>query len=502
MKGDFSRNTFDPHKHFTRVLMQQGRVQLDADWNEQSALLLHYARTLAADLIGPHGGPADELGFKIEMEEDRVTVGAGRYYVEGIPCANEPKTDENGNLVPFFYEDQPAYPFPDSDALEDGGHYLLYLDVWERHVTHIEEPSIREVALGGPDTATRTQVIWQVKAVSFEPGDEGEGNEARIEELEEELEELQAALAEAEEAGEEERVRDLQERIEEVEREIERLREEGEAPDTSDCEGLLADAQGRDEMERSSLRAEAYVETPPEDACITPPEARYRGAENQLYRVEIHDGSTAYDEPTFKWSRDNGSMVAAWIGRRGNNLIVSGVRDRRGGFAAGEWVELTDDAKELRGEPGTMVRVVKAEGDRVTIDPETASDSVAWSEDLKNPKVRRWDHEASPPLGAVPLEEGKWLDLEDGIRVKFGRGGTYYTGDYWLIPARTATGDVEWPKELDDEGKVRRDADDNPIPEALPPRGITHYYAPLAIISDNGIEKDCRRRFEPLAVPV
>ena len=31
MKGDFTRNTFDPRKHFARVLMQQGRVQLDAD---------------------------------------------------------------------------------------------------------------------------------------------------------------------------------------------------------------------------------------------------------------------------------------------------------------------------------------------------------------------------------------------------------------------------------------------------------------------------------------
>ena len=59
MKGDFTRNTFDPLKHFTRVLMQQGRVQLDADWNEQAAILLHCLQTLAADLIGPHGGPSD-----------------------------------------------------------------------------------------------------------------------------------------------------------------------------------------------------------------------------------------------------------------------------------------------------------------------------------------------------------------------------------------------------------------------------------------------------------
>ena len=35
MPGDFSRDTFDSRNHFSGVLMQQGRVQLDADWNEQ-----------------------------------------------------------------------------------------------------------------------------------------------------------------------------------------------------------------------------------------------------------------------------------------------------------------------------------------------------------------------------------------------------------------------------------------------------------------------------------
>jgi hypothetical protein len=33
-RGDFTRDTFNPLKNFSRVLMQQGRVQLDADWNE------------------------------------------------------------------------------------------------------------------------------------------------------------------------------------------------------------------------------------------------------------------------------------------------------------------------------------------------------------------------------------------------------------------------------------------------------------------------------------
>ena len=59
MNGDFTRDTFNPAKQFSRVLMQQGRVTLDADWNEQSSILLHYLRTLARDLIGPYAAPVE-----------------------------------------------------------------------------------------------------------------------------------------------------------------------------------------------------------------------------------------------------------------------------------------------------------------------------------------------------------------------------------------------------------------------------------------------------------
>ena len=72
MKGDFSRDTFNASQHFLRVLMQQGRVQLDADWNEQVAILLHYLQNLAKDLIGPSGGPSHDYGFGIS------TIVAGR----------------------------------------------------------------------------------------------------------------------------------------------------------------------------------------------------------------------------------------------------------------------------------------------------------------------------------------------------------------------------------------------------------------------------------------
>ena len=77
MQGDFSRFSLLPadswaraaltragrggvaldldHGAWTRVLFQQGRVQLDADLNEQTAAGLALHRRLARDVIGEHG---------------------------------------------------------------------------------------------------------------------------------------------------------------------------------------------------------------------------------------------------------------------------------------------------------------------------------------------------------------------------------------------------------------------------------------------------------------
>jgi len=95
MKGDFTRDTFDPARRFSRVLMQQGRVQLDADWNEQTAIVMHYLRRFVADVLGPHAGTVG--GFSITQLKDasgkvianNFGIQAGHYYVDGILCENE-----------------------------------------------------------------------------------------------------------------------------------------------------------------------------------------------------------------------------------------------------------------------------------------------------------------------------------------------------------------------------------------------------------------------------
>ncbi|HWU85742.1 MAG TPA: DUF6519 domain-containing protein [Kofleriaceae bacterium] len=421
MKGDFSRITFDAANHFSRVLTQQGRVTLDADSNEQAAILLHYVRTLARDLIGPSGGPADALGFQLSLDPSAnpkaLKISAGRYYVDGILCENE--ADD------YTYHDQPDYAPGDDDKLlahlkspQPGTSFWLYLDIWERHLTPVEDDRMREVALGGPDTCTRAKVVWQVKALELPSGN----------------------------------------------------------PNNS-CTAPLA---GLSAIGAAEMAAELDPGHPINDPCVVAPDARYRGAENQLYRVEIHRGSGPSGQPTFKWSRDNGSVASAWLRTEGNDLLVASAR----GFSAGAWIELTDDQRELRGEPGVLVKLASVDGNRLRVDPGSipTSASLVWAPTLRNPKVRRWDQIETDDItlddGAIPISEVTdadlpWIHLEDGLRVRFQPTGgdkqQYRSGDYWLIPARVATGDIEWPRH---DGTA----------QLQPPHGIEHHYAPLGVL--------------------
>ena len=276
--------------------------------------------------------------------------------------------------------------------------------------------------------------------------------------------------------------------------------------------------------DKLSARAKARGAASVEDPCIIPPESRYRGSENQLYRVEVHRGGKAWDgadgtlknAATFKWSRENGSIVFPLRSLEGKTAVVEHLgADGRLGLHVGDWVELVDDRTELGNsaeddpraptKPGPLLQVT-------AIDPIDLKVTLSLPADADRPMpvynneedakekhalLRRWDQQAGRPAsnmkasaGALAIVEkpsadkDNWLALEDGIQVQFEPGGYYRTGDYWLIPARTATGDVEWP------GTVEN-------PTAMPPHGIDHHYAPLAVVHVNGnaveVTERCRR---------
>ncbi len=472
MKGDFSRDSFQPMMQFSRVLMQQGRVLLDADWNEQNAILLTLMRTLIADMLGPHAGPSGDLGFAIysrpsdlsalpaELREavtnqldtfkkpGNVVIGPGRYYVDGVLCAG---------VGPVPFTAQPGR-LPAAEPVAAAR--LFYLEVWERHVNAYQAPGFHEVALGDIDTTTRAQVVWQVRA-------------------------LETSLA---------------------------TRDEAEAID--DETGLPAWRAALKLRPKGLMAARTESGNNTGDLCELPAEAQFRGRDNRLYRVEVHTGDdleapvdapyaerqrpaerkAGQPDPSrlwFKWSRDNGSIAVPVesfpeAGADGPALVrVSSLgRDARSGITVGAYVELVDDEDELgtgAARPLGKVQAIDALEQIVEVDAlPTVRNSAAF-----HPLLRRWD-------GHAPIEFDTWIPLEDGIQVRFA-AGSYRAGDYWLIPARTGVpGDILWPQQ------PRSDDSSQTEGVALEPHGIQRHYAPIALIDAADTITDLRCAFDAI----
>src|SRR5712692_3473915 len=176
MSGDYSRKRFDPFNDFAGVFMQQGRVQLDADWNELVDIVDRRLRAETTDIIGRATVPTETPdGFKITLAGGSATIGRGRIYVDGLLAENhgapplqfDAVLAESRGANPIDYNHQPYFPnvaavapFPTA-----GGPHLVYLDVWDREVTYLEDPALVEVALG-VDTTTREQTVWQVRVLA------------------------------------------------------------------------------------------------------------------------------------------------------------------------------------------------------------------------------------------------------------------------------------------------------------------------------------------------
>jgi Family of unknown function (DUF6519) len=552
MKGDNTRDTFDPKKHYREVLLQQGRVQVDADWNEQADLTARRDETTAADIIGDCGGPDDDAAFGIVVETAIPSVAnppeqesietaraaqpsdvtiiphtgnffltAGRYYVDGIQCENEEEVRYTAQPDRFDVPELPAHKS-----------YLVYLDVWQRHITWLEDGLIRESALGGPDTATRGKTVWQVRTLPLDQGIDP-GN-----------------------------------------------------PCSSGADAFndLFDPG------TAMLTADTAKEQAPSDPCLVPAGAGFTGLENQLYRVEIHDRGAAFnaasnvtgtgavtlpsgntpknqisaqggpwaagnmveifpskagspimkgqlaritavngslltlnvpvsgfvdtDLPllrkiagaTWKWSRENGSVVTRVEKIDGTKITVSSLGpDKNLGFTKDAWVEILDDALELESKPGQLAQIDDVDEATRIITLKSAASSLVPAGfppanypngivPARHPKLRRWEGVAAVKF--VADADTNWLPLESGVQVRFANG-SYRTGHFWPIPARTATaqspsGEIEWP-----EDKSNR--------LALAPRGITHHFCRLGIVSvntDGSIHAtDCRCLYSPLTHP-
>lgn len=466
MGADLSRIRSNPLLDFAGVELKQGGVLLDADFNEFVALVDRRLRATASDILGRSTvSSTTPDAFKITAVAGGLSIGKGRLHVDGLLAENhgaepddpadaakklfDPLMGEVNFADPIAYRSQPYLPSP--PALPAAGRHLVYLDVWEREVTHLERPGLVEPAIG-VETSSRLQTVWQVRVLDPDAG-------------------------------------------------------------RADCGSPDGDLAGWANVTAASTGrlTNGIFDVPPEDdPCELPPTGGYRGLENQTYRVEIHDPGQPGGKATFKWSRDNasvGSRVASVISSTELELQTLG-RDDVLRFNSGDWVEIIDDVRELSQRCGEIRQITVTESShRISFTATLPAEMVpstfpdADFPRARNLHIRRWDQkrkvlqtgaggttsvfqdlDAAGSAGVINVPaSGTTLLLENGVTVSFTSTGSrgLRAGDFWVFAARTADASVE---SLVNE----------------PPRGIHHHYARLGIWSVGaGMVTDCRTAWPP-----
>ncbi len=455
MSFDNSRIIFDPWKDYCGVVMEQGRVQTDADWNDWLAEQLRRLQAGTLDSMGRTFYPVTTpFAFQITSSPaGSVNIGRGRMYVDGILVDNhgdpanaswdpalaemsgspQPPPASDAHPVPF--ESQPYFPGAKFPTL--AGDYLVYLDVWRQPITFIEDPELVDPAIG-VDTTGRLKTVWQVN-VHTPP-----------------------------------------------------------LPPGATC----ATANPQWPASSGQLTTNTVTSGPSGPCCLTTGSG-YTGPENQLYRIEIHSaGSAGGANAYFKWSRENASVQTTItaiatgptsIGTTGSVLTVQSLgRDQVLGFSAGNWVEITNQINDNLHQSGSLYQIDHVDVAAVTITLTTqlpGGFSVTPTATNTYTRIVRWDQSGKvyksdgktlwwdlDVVGSGPLENGFYgiavptdgsdLILENGIVISFSlssSSGSYQAMDYWSFAARTATGKLD------------------PQLNASPPRGVYHHYAQLAI---------------------
>jgi hypothetical protein len=488
VSGDYSRHSYDPLKGYSAPLLQQGRVALDSDWNEWVSSVERRLRAGTVDTIGRTTVPRETAdGFKIALavanNVQSMSIGRGRMYVDGLLAENhgdtptrfdliEPHPSGRGPLgvlgevfgtdtIPYLEQpflsaaDRPWLPAPAALPATNGPH-LIYVDVWQREVTFVEDPGLLEPALGGVDTSTRLQTVWQVRVLP----DVGAG---------------------------------------------------------INCQTPDAAIPGWLDLTRASAGRLSTEEIPvpqDDDPCLVPAAAGFRGLENQLYRIEMHRGGGTgggAGGARFKWSRENASVATRVTAiSAADRIVVESVgRDEFLRINEGDWIEVTDDKRELTGRSGDMCLVKSVEDATRSIvltHPLSADLQPPGGLDTlqkRNTRLRKWDQRgrildrngtelanlddaaqlADPDRrGTIPVTGAlNGVQLESGILLRFDlepNAGTFHIGDYWNFAARAAGGTFE---KLD----------------SAPPRGTHHHFARLAVVTFPASVVDCRHLWPP-----
>ena len=191
--GDYSRIpeqrvTDALARHYVAVRMQQGVPILDSDWNELEGIRKQEVQAFLKWFVG-NGVPEGNAGFEIAAIPatdndfsirggDGTVDGAGRCLVDGLDARNESDIRYSEQVLFGDAALAAAWGVPALDPIAvpaSSGTVLVYLDVWEREVTAVEDEPHLVHPLIGVETCVRMRREWVVRvreaASEPSPGD-------------------------------------------------------------------------------------------------------------------------------------------------------------------------------------------------------------------------------------------------------------------------------------------------------------------------------------------
>ena len=461
MTADRARVSHDPSRKWRGLIAQQGRVTVEADWNEAATIGEERDRQMTLDVVGPVGtpnggyavtpAPATDRSSRSELRH--FTIGKGTLYLGGERLDLDAEVKSGAQPDWLDHSTDPLWEPPAPDDRQDSRHELVYLLASEQEVSAVEDPALADVALGGPDTMQRRRILQHFVR---HPSESGTCQGARSA--------LESSLAR----------RGLK----------------------FHPASMMAESAARLQVSFAGVPAGPGVSQPG-------PAGGYLGAENQMIRVmvtSVEDGV-----PTIVWGFDDASFLyrvqdaTAGPGTGSTTLtLASAPVDSFHYPVPNQAVELLRDAVMLTSSdyiasatgPVSVVTAYEPDSKKLVIsgrpgEPSGFSRAYLSALETPQPYLRVWQATAVARAGqAVPLgDTGAAVTLTSD-------SGHFHVGDFWRFALRPIQPAIVYPERYLDGPQ--------------PPDGPRTWACPLAVLTWHGEHEEttassCVPQFSSLA---
>jgi hypothetical protein len=451
MGSDRARISYDATRKWRGLVAQQGRVTVEADWNEAAAIDAVQDRHITLDVVGPVGSPDGGYGVTAGQPSSPpasasppastadLIVGKGTLYLGGERLDLQAAVDVDDQpdwLDPLtgtlWVAPEPVQPSPPAAT----GNELVYLLAIEQEVSAREDPTLADVALGGPDTMQRVRMLqrfvrWPTQSTSCTQA----------------WSEVQAAWGDI---------------------------------------GLNLDSTSMQLKSSARLQVGFVTDAAPPSPCQPVATGGYLGAENQLIRVQIASVD-ANGVPTIVWGFDDATFLYELnetAPDNSGNVILTLANtpvDSYHNPVAGQAVELLRDAASLTPDDPTPATIdgyiAAAAGAVFTLSQgyNTSAGTVAISGDLPadyqdaNQLFLRVWQASTPAPGGTPVQLSG-VGANTGVSVTLtSEDGVFHPGDFWCFALRPSVASLIYPARYGEA--------------AQPPEGARVLTCPIAMVT-------------------